>query len=63
MSDLGYRNIWISLAIVMPFGAVGLFVLRDDQQAKGMLVLVAVFCAVFLRHVLDGRELRRKHED
>jgi hypothetical protein len=44
-------------------GAVGLFVLRDDQQAKGMLVLVAVFCAVFLRHVLDGRELRRKREN
>jgi hypothetical protein len=28
-----------------------------------MLVLVAVFCAVFLRHVLDGRELRRKREN
>ena len=63
MSDLSYRNIWISLAIVMPIGAIGLIVLRGDQQAKGLLVLAAVFFAVFLRHALDRRELRRNEED
>jgi hypothetical protein len=63
MNDVGYRDIWLSLAILVPIGAVGLFLLRNDPQAKGMLVFVGIFCAVFLRHKIYNRELRKREED
>jgi hypothetical protein len=63
MNDLGYRNVWVSLAITIPIGAVGLFLLRNDPQAKGFLVLIGLFCSILLRHALDNRELRKREED
>jgi hypothetical protein len=60
MNDVGYRDIWLSLAIVCPIGAVGLFLLRNDPQAKGMLVFVLLCFGVFLRHRLYARELRKR---
>jgi hypothetical protein len=62
MSDIGNRDIWLSLAIVLPISGVGLFLLRNDPQAKGMLVFIAIFCAVFLRHKFSNRELRKREE-
>jgi hypothetical protein len=47
----------------LPTGAVGLFLLRDDPQAKGMLVFVLLFFGVFVRHKLYDRELRKREED
>jgi hypothetical protein len=63
MNDIGSRDIWLSLAIVLPIGAVGLFFLRNDPQAKGMLVFVLLFFGVFLRHRFYARELRKREED
>lgn len=63
MTELSFRNVWISLAVILPIGCVGLFILRNDQQAKGMLVLALIVCGVVLRHLLDGREMRRREED
>lgn len=63
MNDIGNRDIWLSAAIVLPIGAVGLFLLRNYPQAKGMLVLIGIFCAVFLRHKFYNRELRKREED
>jgi len=60
MNDVGYRDIWLSLAIVFPIGAVGLFLLRDDPQAKGMMVFVLLYFDVFLRHKFYARELRKR---
>lgn len=63
MDHLSYGNIWKSLGIVMPIVAVGMFLLRHDEQAKGTLGLIAVVGAVLLLHVFDRRELRRREED
>ncbi|HET8863988.1 MAG TPA: hypothetical protein VFM94_12165 [Solirubrobacterales bacterium] len=60
MTDVGYRDIWLSLAIVFPIGAVGLFLLRNDPQAKGMMVFVLLYFGVFLRHKFYARELRKR---
>jgi len=60
--DIGNRDIWLSLAITVPIGAIGLFLLRDDPQAKRILVFVGIFCAVFLRHKFYARELRKREE-
>lgn len=60
MNDVGYRDIWLSLAIVFPIGAVGLFLLRDDPHAKGMMVFVLLYFGVFLRHKFYARELRKR---
>jgi uncharacterized membrane protein YfcA len=58
MNDLSFRSVWISLAIMLPIGGVGLFILRDDPQAKGMLVLVLLVCTIALRHFFDRHEFR-----
>ncbi|HEX8688971.1 MAG TPA: hypothetical protein VF729_01880 [Solirubrobacterales bacterium] len=63
MNDLGYRNIWISLGLVMPFLAVGLVLLRDEPEAKEVVGLLALVAAVLLLHVLDRRELREQEDD
>ena len=63
MNDLSYRNIWISVGLVMPFAAVGLVLLRDAPEAKEVLGLLTVVIAVLLLHVLDRRELRRQEDD
>lgn len=63
MNDIGNRDIWLSAAIVLPIGAVGLFLLRNDPEAKGMLVFAAIFFGVVLRHKFYARELRKREED
>lgn len=63
MNDVSFRNVWVSLAIMLPIGAVGLFVLRDHPEAKGMLELVLLFCTIGLRHFLDRHELREPEDD
>jgi hypothetical protein len=55
-----YRDIWISLAIVLPIGAIGLLLLRTDPTAKGFLVLMLVVAASFIRGHIYERELRRR---
>lgn len=63
MNEVSFRNVWVSLAIMLPIGGVGLFIFRHDPQAKGMLVLVLLVCAIALRHFLDRHELRGPEED
>jgi hypothetical protein len=60
MNELGYRNIWITLAIIIPVGAIGLYILRYDQQAKGMMVFALLVLGGILCHTLDAREMRRR---
>jgi uncharacterized membrane protein YfcA len=62
MNELSFRSVWISLAVMLPIGGVGLFVLRNNQQAKGMLVLGLLVCAIALRHFLDRHELREPED-
>jgi uncharacterized membrane protein YfcA len=62
MSDISFRNVWVSLAVTLPIGAVGLFLLRDDQEAKGMFVFALMVCGIALRHFLDRHELRKPED-
>jgi hypothetical protein len=59
MDELSYRNIWVSLAIILPIGAVGIFLLRHHDQARGVFEFVAMMCGILLLHVLDHREMQR----
>ena len=54
--EISFRNVWISLAIMLPIGGVGLFLLRDNPEAKGMMALVLLFVTIALRHFLDRHE-------
>ena len=63
MNEISFRNVWISLAIIVPIGGAGMFVLRDDPDAKGMLVFVLIATGIALRHYLDRHELRDHEED
>jgi multidrug transporter EmrE-like cation transporter len=60
MDDLSFRNVWVSLAVMLPIAVVGLFLLRDNPEAKGWMTLGLIVFGVNLRHFLDGHEL---HED
>lgn len=60
MNELGFRNSWISLAIGLSIGTVGLVILRDTEEAKAAFAMVILALTIALRHVLDGRELRRR---
>jgi hypothetical protein len=57
MDKVSFRNVWVSLAIMLPFGTAGLFIFRNHPEAKGMLELVLLFCVIGLRHFLDRHEL------
>jgi hypothetical protein len=60
MNDISFRNVWVSLAIMLPIGAVGLVLLRNDPVAKGWLTLGLLVCGIALRHFLDRHELDDK---
>jgi hypothetical protein len=62
MSEISFRNVWVSLAVMLPIGAVGLFLLRNDPDAKGWLSLGLLVCTIALRHFLDRHELRDPKE-
>lgn len=55
-----YRDIWLSLAIVLPIGMFGLFLFRDDPTAKGFLVLGLIVAGSLIRGHVYERELRRR---
>lgn len=63
MNEISFRNVWVSLAITMPIGAIGIFVLRNDQEAKGMFVFALIIAGIALRHYLDRHELDGHEED
>lgn len=63
MSELSFRNVWVSLAVVVPIAAVGMFVLRDDPEAKGMLVFGLIMGGIALRHYLDRHELDERADE
>jgi len=56
MNEISFRNMWISIAVVLPIGAVGLFLLRDYPVAKGWLGLALIVASIALRHYLDRHE-------
>jgi len=60
MEEFSYRNIWICLAVTLPPGAIGLYVLRYDQDAKGTMVLGLLVFGCILCHFLNARELRER---
>jgi len=62
MNKTGFKNGWLSLAITFPIGTVGLFLLRDDPEAKGWLVLGLIVVGVNLMDFLDGRSNRARRK-
>jgi len=63
MGNASFRNVWVSLAIMLPIGVVGLFLLRDHPEAKGWLVLGLLVCLIALRHHLDRHEFQEPEDD
>ena len=63
MGEISFRNVWVSLAIMLPIGAIGAFVLRDHPEARGMLGFGLLFCTIALRHFLDRHEFDEPEED
>ena len=63
MDEISFRNVWVSLAVMLPIAAVGLFLLRDDPEAKGWLTLGIVVFGVNLRHFLDRHEFDEPEDD
>ena len=63
MDEISFRNVWVSLAVMLPIGAIGAFALRDHPEARGMLGLGLLFCAIALRHFLDRHEFDERRDD
>lgn len=63
MKEFSYRNIWISLALVLPLGAVATALFRDSEEAREVIKLMLVVVGVLVLHALDRRELRQREED
>lgn len=63
MGEISFRNVWVSLAIMLPIGAIGAFLLRDHPDARGMLGFGLLFCTIALRHFLDRHEFDGPDED
>lgn len=63
MDGISFRNVWVSLAVILPIGVVGLFLLRDNPEAKGWMTLGLIALAVNLRHFLDRHEFDDPEED
>jgi len=63
MDDISFRNVWVSLAVTLPIGVVGLFLLRDNPEAKGWMTLGLIVLAISLRHFLDRHELDEPEDD
>jgi hypothetical protein len=60
MTDLGFRNIWISLAVVMvPVGVLMALVRFSDDVREAILVATFVLTMIVFK-TLDHRELRRR---
>lgn len=60
MEDLSYDNIWKSLRITLAIIAIGMFLVRDSEEARGIVGFVGVILGILLLQALDRRELRRK---
>jgi hypothetical protein len=63
MGDISFRNVWISLAVILPVGVVGLFLLRDNPEAKGWMTLGLLVVGINLRHFLDRHEFDESKDD
>lgn len=63
MDELGYRNIWISLAISMVPTTIVMAFLWNDEEARGIVSFVGVIVGLIVLNVLDQRERRRRAED
>jgi multidrug transporter EmrE-like cation transporter len=63
MNEISFRNVWVSLAIMLPIGFVGLFLLREHPEAKGWLVLGIIAAGIALRHYLDRHEFDGPQDD
>ena len=63
MDGISFRNVWVSLAVILPIGVIGLFLLRDNPEAKGWMTLGLIVFAVNLRHFLDRHEFDDPEED
>jgi hypothetical protein len=63
MDDLGYRNMWISLGVGLTATGIGMVLLRHTGDARAAFGLLCMVLTIILRHVLDGRELRRREKE
>lgn len=63
MDDISFRNVWVSLAVILPIGVVGLFLLRDNPEAKGWMTLGLIVFGINLRHFLDRHEHWESEDD
>jgi hypothetical protein len=62
MDDLSYDNIWKSLRITLIVIAVGMFLVRESEEARGIVGFAGVVFGCVLLAVLDQREMRRNAE-
>jgi hypothetical protein len=62
MDDLSYDNIWKSLRVTLVVIAVGMFLVRESEEARGIVGFAGTIFGLLLLQALDRRELRRNAE-
>jgi hypothetical protein len=60
MNGLGFRNIWISLAVTMIPLPVLMVLVPFSDEARAIIVGTAYIASMVILNVLDHRELRRR---
>ena len=60
MNDLGFRNIWISLAVVLIPLAVPMALVRFSDETRAIILGAAYLVSMIIFKALDHRELRRR---
>lgn len=64
MDELGSQNILIAVGVCIAAVLLGSLFLGDaSENVQGLYGLSCLFAAIALRHVLDGRKLRRLERD
>jgi hypothetical protein len=60
MNGLGFRNIWISLAVMLVPLAVLTILAPFSEEARAIIAGTVYIGSMVLLNVLDHRELRRR---
>jgi hypothetical protein len=58
--ELGFQNMWIAAGVGVAGIIVGsIFLNNASESVQGLYCMACAFTVITLRHLLDGRKLRR----